>query len=120
MKPVTKRNTVQDFKKLAEVSAYVPYHCPGNVIEYLCERFEIFQKDDKYKAVPLCCAADKRLTHLPPVLLFQIKKDIVYVHSEEHKDLVEDLVKELIKAKKIKIKVPLTVIHFAEYNIQQT
>ena len=120
MKPVTKRNTVQDFKKLAEVSANVPYNCPGNVIKYLCERFEVFQKDDQYKAVPLCCAADKRLTHLSPTLLFQIKNDIVYVDSEEHKDVIEDLVKELIKAKKIKITAPLTVIQFAEYNIQQT
>src|SRR5574337_1800381 len=108
MKPVTKRNTVQDFEKLAEVSANVPYNRPGNVIKYLCERFEVFQKDDQYKAVPLCCAADKRLTHLPPALLFQIKNDIVYVDSEEHKDLIEDLVKELIKAKKMKITAPLT------------
>lgn len=120
MKPVLKMNMVRGFKELAEVSVNVPYHCPGNVIEYLCERFEVFQKDDQYKAVPLCCAGDKRITHLPAALLFQIKNDAVYVHSEEHKNLVEDLVKELIKAKKIKIKVPLTVIHFAEYNIQQT
>lgn len=120
MKPVTKRNTAQDFKILGEVSANVPYHRPGNVIEYLHERFEVFQKDDQYKAVPLCGSADKRITHLPAALLFQIKNDAVYVHSEEHKNLVEDLVKELIKAKKIKITAPLTVIHFAEYNIQAT
>lgn len=94
-------NTMPGFARLASTTVKAPYHRPGGVVEYISVPFDVYQKEHRFKAVPACCKTDRRLTHLPPVLSFQIKNNRLYIFRDEHKDLVKDLVKELIQNGKI-------------------
>jgi hypothetical protein len=59
-------------QQVAMLTVFVAYRKPGNVIEHLPVRFNVFRYGSRYTAVPLCNEAQKRLTALPNELLFTV------------------------------------------------
>jgi hypothetical protein len=86
------------YNKLENVAVAVSFRKPGNVVSYFNLDFEIFQKGNSYKAVPVFDQVNKRLVTLPDVLLFSIN-DGVLISELKHKDLIVDIAKELTKRK---------------------
>lgn len=79
---------------LAVVSVAAPYRKPGNVIEHLPVRFEVFRRGRRFTAVPFCSEADKRLANLPDVLMFEKSRYNVICKSAADVFLVAEIMAE--------------------------
>ena len=83
--------------KVAEFSINVKYRRPGNVVEYLPVKFEIFRDGEYYKAIPLQDFQTRILTNLPKALKFEIKEGKIYNYTTDKEEVVEDIVNKLLE-----------------------
>ena len=88
----------REMYKVAQFSIDVKYRRPGNVVEYLPVKFEIFRDGEYYKAIPLQDFQTRILTNLPKALKFEIKEGKILNYSAD-KEVVEDIVNKLLERK---------------------
>ena len=90
----------REMYKVAQFSIDVKYRRPGNVVEYLPVKFEIFRDGEYYKAIPLQDFQTRILTNLPKALKFEIKEGKILNYSAD-KEVVEDIVNKLRERKRV-------------------
>ncbi|HLL42617.1 MAG TPA: hypothetical protein VK369_05725 [Segetibacter sp.] len=88
----------REMYKVAQFSIDVKYRRPGNVVEYLPVKFEIFRDGEYYKAIPSQDFQTRILTNLPKALKFEIKEGKILNYSAD-KEVVEDIVNKLLERK---------------------
>ena len=81
--------------KIANVDVNVKYRRPGNVVAYVPVIFEVYQKGNKFDAIPFVSEETKILTNLPTEITFRMQNETIYEVSQRYKEVVESLVERL-------------------------
>jgi hypothetical protein len=90
-----------DCHKIAECEVKVKYRRPGNVVEYLPVKFEVFREGECYKAVPLQDTSIRILTNLPRQIFFHLKNGKVVQCSRGQQEIMEELVTQMVSREMI-------------------